>query len=106
LPLRVGVTKAKEMFFTGKIITAQAALEIGLVNAVVPPEQLDGVIDEVLTAICNNDCKAIAYTKQIVNQTFADGIHRNCHDEAVASVLCLHSPTTQERLQKFFASRK
>ena len=36
----VGLAKAKELIFTGKTITAQEAYEMGLVNKVVPHEQL------------------------------------------------------------------
>src|SRR5262249_55055258 len=36
----VGKLKAKEMIFTGEMVDARTALDIGLVNAVLPPEQL------------------------------------------------------------------
>lgn len=40
LPKRIGVGKAKEMTYTGRTVRAAEALEIGLVDKVVPPEQL------------------------------------------------------------------
>ena len=39
LPLLVGLTKAKEMFYSGEPVHAQEALDIGLVSAVHPPEE-------------------------------------------------------------------
>ena len=42
----VGLAKAKELIFTGKVITAQEAYEMGLVNKVVPDDQLMAAVDE------------------------------------------------------------
>jgi len=42
----VGMKKAKEMWFMCKRYTAKEALEMGLVNAVVPFEQLDGEVEK------------------------------------------------------------
>lgn len=40
LPKRIGMGKAKEMAYTGRTVRAAEALEIGLADKVVPPEQL------------------------------------------------------------------
>ena len=40
VPSRVGLARAKELFLNGEPVTAQRAEEIGLINKVVPPEQL------------------------------------------------------------------
>lgn len=41
----VGLKRAKEIWFLNRRYTARQALEMGLVNAVVPPEELDGEVD-------------------------------------------------------------
>lgn len=43
LPMRVGLLKAKELVFTGRVVEAAEALEIGLVNRVLPA---DGISEE------------------------------------------------------------
>ena len=41
---RIGLARAKEYLFTGEVLTAQKAAEIGLVNHCVPADQLDQVL--------------------------------------------------------------
>jgi len=67
LPRIVGMAKAKEMLFTGKVITATEAEQIGLVNRVVPHESL---LDEALgmaAAITQNGQIAVQQCKRAVN---------------------------------------
>jgi enoyl-CoA hydratase len=45
LPEAVGLPRAREMLFTGRVLTGAEAVDIGLVNGVFPAEQL---LDEVL----------------------------------------------------------
>jgi enoyl-CoA hydratase/carnithine racemase len=42
---------ALEMLFTGNAISAQRAFELGLVNRVVPPDQLDAAVQELVDAL-------------------------------------------------------
>ncbi|MDR3271095.1 MAG: enoyl-CoA hydratase [Peptococcaceae bacterium] len=68
LPRVIGVAKAKELLFTGKMITAEEALGIGLVNQVVP----EGTVLEEATKMAKRFAKgagvAIAYDKALVNK--------------------------------------
>lgn len=67
LPRLVGEAKAKELLYTGKVIGAQEAYEIGLVNQVVPPEELMNVAMEMAQAICKNAQVAVQEIKRCVN---------------------------------------
>ena len=48
----VGRKKALEMLFTGEFISAQEAMQFGLVNKIVPPEELDDAIRRLAEHIC------------------------------------------------------
>jgi len=48
----VGRKKALEMLFTGEFISAQEALQFGLVNKVVPPAELDDAVRKLADHIC------------------------------------------------------
>ncbi|WP_455675495.1 enoyl-CoA hydratase [Pradoshia sp.] len=69
LPRTVGVAKAKEMIFTGKRITASEALDIGLVNAVVPQEELIKTGLQWASQIAANGPIAVRAAKKAINRS-------------------------------------
>ncbi len=76
LPKLVGQGYAKEMIYTGKIIRADEALRIGLVNAVYEPEELMGKAMEMAAMMLKNAPVAISLAKQSINEGYdldADG---------------------------------
>ena len=65
LSRNVGRKDALEMLFTGKIIPAERALAMGLINRVVEPERLDEAVDELAQAILGMSRAAIAAGKRV-----------------------------------------
>lgn len=64
----VGLPRAKELFFTGRFIDAQRAKEIGLVNHVVPAEELPPFTYALAREIAENAPLAVSTTKAIFNR--------------------------------------
>jgi enoyl-CoA hydratase/carnithine racemase len=64
LPRLVGSGLAAELALTGDVVDAARALEIGLVNRVVPAEQLLGEVTELAAKIASRPRRAIEATKQ------------------------------------------
>ena len=70
LPKLIGQGYAKEMIYTGKVIRADEALRIGLVNAVYEPEELMGKAMEMAAMMLKNASIAIRLAKQSINEGY------------------------------------
>lgn len=66
-PQLIGFARAKEMLMTGEMLAADRALALGLVNHVVPPDQLDGKVAEIAGRILANPKWAVRWTKTAAN---------------------------------------
>jgi enoyl-CoA hydratase/carnithine racemase len=66
LPRIVGWAKAAEIAFRGRVLSADESLELGLVNAVVPDEQLISTVMEWAGEIAANAPLAIQATKRMM----------------------------------------
>lgn len=68
LPRVIGVRKAKEMIYTGDLISAKEALELGLVNSVVEPEGLSSEAARIIERIRSKSPRNISLAKRAVNE--------------------------------------
>jgi dihydroxynaphthoic acid synthetase len=59
----VGLKKAKEIWYMCRLYTAREALDMGLVNAVVAPEELDGEVDKWCQALLEKSPTALKMLK-------------------------------------------
>jgi enoyl-CoA hydratase len=74
-PLLVGVHRAKEYLMTGDFIDAATAERIGLVNHVVPADELMPKARELAERLANGATWAIRWTKASVNKTIRDRLN-------------------------------
>ncbi|MCP4720639.1 MAG: enoyl-CoA hydratase, partial [Desulfobacteraceae bacterium] len=68
LPRIIGVAKAKELIFTGRRVDAKEALEIGLVNQVVPKENLLDACMEMADMIAQTGPIAVEMAKYAIDK--------------------------------------
>jgi len=66
LPGLIGWGKASEIIYTGRNVSAAEALECGLVERVVPPEELDEAVEEWVRAILQAGPQAIRLQKELM----------------------------------------
>jgi len=64
----VGPSSAKEIFFTGRLFSAQEALSMGLVNRVVPEAELDSYVDNYCSLIGQNAPLTMHAAKRTVEE--------------------------------------
>jgi enoyl-CoA hydratase len=63
----VGLTRAKEIVYTGEVIDARAALQMGLVNKVVPPKDLMEEAGALARVLLTKSSLILSYAKQAFN---------------------------------------
>jgi len=64
----MGIGRAKELIFTGAMISAQEALEIGLVDKVVAKEDLMNEANKIAGLIAANSPLAVSFAKKVINR--------------------------------------
>jgi enoyl-CoA hydratase len=106
LPRRVGLSKAKELFFTARIIDAREALAAGLVDFCGERAELDAYITSLVDDIRQLSPFAVSQMKRLVNLSPDIDLRQNCLEETVASRLCLSTGDTKERIRAFLDGRR
>ncbi len=106
LPTIVGLGKAKELIFTGKIIDADAALQIGLVNEVVELENLRSRAVEVATEIAANGSTAIRLAKLALNTQRDSTIEAGYALETIMQTFLFEHPEKNRRMDDFLNKKK
>ena len=103
LPRIVGKGKALELILTGETISAEAALEIGLVNKVVTGEKLTSEVEDMAETIATKAPIALGYAKEAVNKGLDLTLEQGLRLEADL-YLILH--TTADRTEGIDAFRQ
>lgn len=70
LPRRVGLTRAKELIFSARVVETPEALAIGLVDRVVAPDDLQAMAQAWAEELSFGSSTAIALSKEILDKTF------------------------------------
>lgn len=105
LPRLIGLGRAKELILTGRIIDAETAFSMGLVNRVVED---DRVIDEALALareILANGRLAVRLARAALNVSFQAGEVGHWL-ESVSQAVLFESPEKHQRMQQFLDRKK
>lgn len=106
LPRLVGKGKAKELLLTADTIGAQDALQIGLVDKVVPAAELMDSVLKMAQKIVAKGPVAIRMTKAAINRGADMDLGNALSYEAEVFSLCFTSPDQKEGMSAFVEKRK
>jgi enoyl-CoA hydratase len=101
-PWIIGMTKARELLYTGNLIDAQEAYRLGLVNKVVPADKLEEETNKLARTIAKLPIATVEYNKKLINMAYELMnirlvIERSCELEGV----CMASPGSLPEVSEF-----
>ena len=105
LPRLVGKGFAKLMIFGGDLITAEEGFRIGLVDRVVPQEQLAGEARKLAVALAKKAPLALAAAKAAINGGLETDLDRGCDLEAAQFGLLFSTADKAEGTKAFLEKR-
>ena len=101
----VGLQKVKEILLLGDALSADEALQLGLVNRVVGEDELEETVSALAARLASGPTRTLALTKWMINRA-VDADRSACfEDEAMAVEMNMHSRDAQEGLAAFVERR-
>ena len=105
LPQMAGYHRAAEMLLLGEIFTAEQACQIGLVNKVLPADELMPFVRAKMQALVALPASSMRVTKQLMKRAQAPAVADVIVDEGKQFIAMLASPEAREAFTAFFEKR-
>jgi enoyl-CoA hydratase/carnithine racemase len=106
-PWVIGMSKARELLYTGNLIDAQEAQRLNLVNQVVPAAELDDAVQAQAETIAKLPATTVEYNKKLVNMSYElMGVRQVLERSYELEAMALTSPESSPEIQKFQAVQK
>lgn len=102
----IGPSKAKRLIFTGEIIDAERALDLGLVDMVVPHDQLVDEAKKVALTIASKPKIALTLSKSAINRGLDMDLRSALNYEIECFAQCFASEDQREGMKAFLEKRK
>ena len=102
----IGPALTKELIFTGEIITAQRAKEMGLVNRIIPHEDLMDETLKIAQKICGQSSISLSHAKNVINRGLEKTLKEGCRMEVDTFVSCFNTEDQKEGMKAFIEKRK
>ena len=105
LPRLIGEKRAKELIYTGDIITAEEAFKLGIINRVVPEDELMSTAREIAKKIAVKSAAALKLAKQAINHGLQTGLDAGLRYEYELYSLSLSLEDKAEGVAAFIEKR-
>lgn len=105
LPRLIGTARALEMMLSGRKVSAQDAAQWGLVNQVVPADQLVDTVNKLAAEYASAPTQAIAYIKQAVEYASTSTLEEALNKEAELQNLAGKTSDNAEGVSAFLEKR-
>lgn len=106
LPRLIGTGMAKQLLYTGEVIGADEAFRAGLVNKVVPADQLMDYVMQMAVNIASKGQRAVGLCKAAVNHGMQTDIDQGLAIELDMFALCFAMDDQKEGMKAFVEKRK
>ncbi len=106
LPRMVGLAKAKEIALFGGLWSGEDALAMGLINRVVPIDELDAFVDEWATTLAAGPTMALSLTKTMLNGSAQSSMEQAVENEARCAAVNFAGHDMREALDAFTEKRQ
>ncbi len=106
-PWVIGMSKARELLYTGNLIDAEEAKRLDLVNQVVPVEQLDEAVQAQAETIAKLPAKTVEYNKKLINMSYElMGVRQVLERSYELEAMALTSPDSSPEIRTFQSIQK
>jgi 2-(1,2-epoxy-1,2-dihydrophenyl)acetyl-CoA isomerase len=106
LPRLVGMARAKEIALFGGMWSGEEAAAIGLVNRVLPVDELDAFVEEWAAALAAGPPLALSMTKTLLHASSMASMEQAVEDEARCQALNFSTSDTAEAMSAFGQKRE
>lgn len=106
IPQMMGYHRAAEALLLGEPFMAEAALEIGLVNRVVPPTEANGVAQAIARKLAAKPVSSLIETKRLMKKGQMHLVLQQMAEEGASFARLLREPAAKEAFGAFMEKRK
>jgi enoyl-CoA hydratase/carnithine racemase len=106
VPQMFGYHRAAEALLLGEPFFAEAALEVGLVNRIVPPTEVNGVAQRAARKLALKPLSSLIETKRLMKQGQAPQVAARMAEEGASFGRMLREPAAREAFGAFMEKRK